>query len=76
MEMGDHQVKRSGNGDCIKTASVDMMPSKTSFLSLPMQSAALAPWMEIPELIPRSASRLADVFLPNRCKAAQLPHVL
>ena len=61
--MGDHQVGCSGNGDCINRHNV-----LRDILFATAQSAALAPWRELPELIAGSASRPADVFLPNWCR--------
>ena len=56
---GDHQVGCGGNGDRITrhNAVRDVIFSAA-------QSAALAPSKEMPNLIPDSSSRPADVFLP------------
>ena len=57
---GDHQVGCGGNGDRITrhNAIRDVVFSAA-------QSAALAPSKEMPNLIPDSLSRPADVFLPT-----------
>ena len=57
---GDHQVGCGGNGDRIfrHNALCDAAFSAA-------QSAALAPWKEMPSLIPNSRCRPADVFLPS-----------
>ena len=55
--MGDHHV---GCG-----SHIHRHDSLRDAVFAAAQSAALAPWKEVPALIPGSASRPADVFLPN-----------
>ena len=57
---GDHQVGCGGNGDRIHRHD-----SLRDALFSAAQSAALAPRKEMPSLVPGSASRPADVFLPT-----------
>ena len=57
---GDHQVGCGGNGDRIHRHDAIQ-----DVLFATAQSAALAPRMETPSLIPSSRSPPADVFLPN-----------
>ena len=58
--MGDHHVGCGGNGDRIHRHD-----SLRDTLFAAAQSAALAPRKEVPALITGSASRPADIFLPN-----------
>ena len=57
---GDHQVGCGGNGDRIHRHD-----SLRDALFSAAQSAALEPRKEMPSLVPGSASRTADVFLPT-----------
>ena len=57
---GDHQVGCGGNGDRIHRHD-----SLRDTLFSAAQFAALAPRKELPSLVPGSASRPADVFLPT-----------
>ena len=57
---GDHQVGCGGNGD-----RIHRQDSLRDALFSAAQSAALAPRKEMPSLVPGSASRPADVFLPT-----------
>ena len=58
--LGDHHVGCGGNG-----GRIHRHDSLRDALFAAAQSAALAPRKEVPALIPGSASRPADVFLPN-----------
>lgn len=57
--MGDHLVTCRGNGDLIHRHD-----SLWNVIHSAAQSAALAPRMECPSLIPNSSSRPADILLP------------
>ena len=57
---GDHQVGCGANGDRISRHN-----GLRDALFSAAQSAALAPRLEAPFLVPSSSSRPADVFLPN-----------
>ena len=58
--MGDHHVGCGGNG-----SRIHRHDSLQDAVFAAAQSAALAPRKEVPALIPGSANRPADVFLPN-----------
>ena len=57
---GDHQVGCGGNGDRISRHN-----SIRDVVFCAVQSAALAPSKETPNLVPNSQSRPADILIPN-----------
>ena len=58
--LGDHQVGCGGNSDRISRHN-----ALRDALFSAAQSAALAPRLEAPSLVPSSSSRPADIFIPN-----------
>ena len=57
---GDHQIGCGSNPDRIHCHN-----SVRDVIFSAAQTAALAPWQEVPSLIPGTQSRPTDVFLPN-----------